>query len=71
MLRRPSLWFSFLVFFLACARKVSGDADFESVRSKMTKDSSGKRGDPKAKYWRELVLVRFRCRMLISLMTGI
>ncbi|MCJ1271697.1 hypothetical protein MMC22_011602 [Lobaria immixta] len=53
MLRPQSFGFSVLLFVLALLRDVGGDADFESVRSRMTKDSSGKRGDPKAKYWHE------------------
>lgn len=53
MLRPQSFGFSVLLFVLALLRDVGGDADFESVRSRMTKDSSGKRGDPKAKYWRQ------------------
>ena len=32
---------------------VRGDADFESVRVRLNKDHSGKRGDPKEKYFRE------------------
>ena len=32
---------------------VHGDADFESVRMRLNKDHSGKRGDPKEKYFRE------------------
>ena len=32
---------------------VNADADFESVRVRLTKDHSGKRGDPKEKYFRE------------------
>lgn len=42
-----------LVWALQCAL-VRGDADFESVRVLMTHDSSGKGGDPEAKYWRTL-----------------
>lgn len=42
----------FLALALQCA-EVRGDADFESVRVLMTKDSSGKGGDPKEKYWRK------------------
>lgn len=53
MLRPQSLCFSVLLFTLALLSEVGGDADFESVRSRMTKDSSGKRGDPKAKYYRQ------------------
>jgi len=34
------------------------DADFFSVRTKMTKDMSGKRGDPVEKYFREFLLSR-------------
>jgi hypothetical protein len=33
------------------------DADFLSVRTKLHKDMSGKRGDPKEKYFRELLLI--------------
>jgi hypothetical protein len=33
------------------------DADFFSVRTKMLKDMSGKRGDPKGKYFREYIAV--------------
>lgn len=46
--------FVFLTLALQCA-EVKGDADFESVRVLMTKDSSGKGGDPKDKYWRKSV----------------
>jgi len=39
---------------LACAVPLEKrDADFFSVRTKMTKDMSGKAGDPKTKYFRE------------------
>ena len=41
-----------LALTLQCAL-VQGDADFESVRVLMVKDSSGKGGDPKDKYWRK------------------
>lgn len=34
------------------------DADFFSVRTKMYQDMSGRRGDPKGKYFRELILSR-------------
>jgi hypothetical protein len=34
------------------------DADFFSVRTKMTKDMSGKGGDPVEKYFREFLLSR-------------
>jgi hypothetical protein len=34
------------------------DADFFSVRTTMHKDMSGKRGDPKGKYFRESPLSR-------------
>ncbi|MCJ1434511.1 hypothetical protein MMC27_003880 [Xylographa pallens] len=34
---------------------VNGDADFESVRVRLNKDHSGKRGDPKEKYFHESV----------------
>ena len=37
------------------------DADFLSVRTKLHKDMSGKRGDPKGKYFREF---RFCCPCL-------
>jgi hypothetical protein len=36
------------------------DADFFSVRTSMHKDMSGKRGDPKGKYFRESTLSRAR-----------
>ncbi len=49
---RPSLWFYLLLSFLAWLLEVSGDADFESVRTKMIKNASG-REDPNVKYWRE------------------
>ena len=32
---------------------VSGDADFESVRTRLTRDHSGKAGDPPGKYFRK------------------
>lgn len=58
MILRSISWQTLAVFFftwaLQCAG-VKGDADFESVRVLMTTDSSGKSGDPKEKYWRELV----------------
>lgn len=41
-------WLSIILLCLT----VLGDADFESVRTKMRKDRSGKRGDPKDKYFR-------------------
>jgi hypothetical protein len=33
--------------------KARRDADFLEVRTKMTKDMSGRKGDPKEKYFRE------------------
>jgi hypothetical protein len=39
------------------------DADFFSVRTKMHKDMSGRRGDPKDKYFREFPW-RVKCRVL-------
>lgn len=56
MILRGTSWLTLAVVFLALAlqcAEVKGDADFESVRVLMTKDSSGKGGDPKNKYWRE------------------
>jgi hypothetical protein len=41
-------WLSIILLCLT----VLGDADFESVRTKMRKDRSGKGGDPKDKYFR-------------------
>jgi hypothetical protein len=38
------------------------DADFFSVRTKMHKDMSGRRGDPAGKYFREY----FSCRVLAT-----
>ena len=49
-------WLSSLLFLIGLALQclpVDGDADFESVRVRMTKDFSGRRGDPVGKYWRE------------------
>ncbi|KAL9615357.1 MAG: hypothetical protein Q9167_000185 [Letrouitia subvulpina] len=49
------LWLSLALLLVALGLNgalVRGDADFESVRVRMTKDSSGKGGDPKEKYWR-------------------
>ncbi|KAI4165953.1 MAG: hypothetical protein LQ342_000384 [Letrouitia transgressa] len=48
------LWVSLALLLVALGFNgvlVRGDADFESVRVRMTKDSSGKGGDPKEKYW--------------------
>lgn len=60
MLRRYLHWFTLaiiplLVLFLDNAI-VHADADFESVRVRLTKDHSGKRGDPKDKYFRTSML---------------
>ena len=55
MLYRPN-WLSSLLLLFTLALQcfpVDGDADFESVRVRLTKDWSGRRGDPKHKYWRE------------------
>ena len=38
---------------------VNGDADFESVRTRLTKDHSGKAGDSKDKYFRKLLEAPF------------
>ena len=50
-----SIWVLFLTGLALdyCAGVVNGDADFASVRVLMTHDSSGKKGDPKGKYWRK------------------
>jgi hypothetical protein len=40
------------------------DADFFSVRTKMHADKSGKRGDPKGKYFRESLLSRAQQALL-------
>jgi hypothetical protein len=55
MLYRPGWLSSFLILLISAPKCsfVDGDADFESVRVRMTKDFSGRQGDPKAKYWRE------------------
>ena len=57
MLIRLLYWLS-LAISLICVTLldqaiVNGDADFESVRVRLNKDHSGKRGDPKEKYFRE------------------
>lgn len=41
-----------LLLFLAWTLEVTGDADFDSVKVKMTKNTSG-RWDSRIKYWRE------------------
>ena len=57
-LRELSCWLllllsiSHLAHSLALARR---DADFESVRTRLRKDHSGKGGDPKQKYFHESV----------------
>ena len=45
------VWLALLAYILPSALVVA-DADFESVRTTMTKDFSGKKGDPKQKYFR-------------------
>lgn len=64
ILHQPG-WLALALLFLALALQcalVQGDADFESVRVLMVKDSSGKGGDPKDKYWR-----KWRIPMLLAL----
>ena len=46
------------------------DADFFSVRTTMHKDMSGKRGDPKGKYFREFES-EFVCCLLLACAAGI
>lgn len=43
---------SLLLLFLAWTLEVIGDADFDSVKVKMIKNTSG-RWDSRIKYWRE------------------
>jgi hypothetical protein len=49
MLARLVRWLAIAILFLGT---VNGDADFESVRTKMKRDRSGKGGDPQDKYFR-------------------
>lgn len=51
MFRTP-FGLSFLLLFLAWTLEVIGDADFDSVKVKMIKNTSG-RWDSRIKYWRE------------------
>jgi hypothetical protein len=44
------------------------DADFFSVRTAMHKDMSGRRGDPKGKYFRESV--SGKCRVLSDILSN-
>ena len=70
MLARLVRWLS-IAFLLLWT--VHGDADFESVRTKMRKDRSGKGGDPKDKYFRmfapepylNLMIVRKRSALML------
>ena len=56
MLRRRRVvpWLLLCVALLAALgpRRVAGDADFQSVRTGLRKDHSGKPGDPKEKFFR-------------------
>ena len=64
MILRATSWLTIAVVSLTLAlqcAEVKADADFESVRVLMTEDSSGKRGDPKEKYWRRLGQTPFLC----------
>lgn len=66
--RHPTMRLSSLLSLPAVISVVSAlaiekrDADFFSVRTQMHKDMSGRRGDPKGKYFREYSLER--CRVL-------
>jgi hypothetical protein len=60
MLARLLRWLSILLIFWTA----NGDADFESVRTKMKKDRSGKGGDPKDKYFRMCAHDRYRDLMM-------
>ena len=56
MLLRFLYWLSLAATLLGLPSSpsfVNGDADFASVRTRLTKDHSGKAGDPKEKYFRE------------------
>ena len=53
--RRPGIaWLLLCASLLAAMlpRRVTADADFESVRTGMLEDHSGKAGDPKEKFFR-------------------
>jgi hypothetical protein len=58
MTTRRLSWAGIAVFLLSIISfhhkaLVKGDADFIDVRTKLEKDRSGKRGDPKDKYFRK------------------
>ena len=58
MLVRPLSWLSLALSLVALVLEtavVDADADFESVRVRLMKSYSGKAGDPKEKYFRELL----------------
>ena len=59
MLLRLSCWLA-LAFCITssvhCRALLKRDADFESVRTRLKKDYSGKRGDPAGKYFREFLI---------------
>jgi hypothetical protein len=55
LLSLPAAVLSVTSFALAIERR---DADFFSVRTSMHKDMSGRRGDPKGKYFRESLSLR-------------
>ena len=58
MSTRPISWASIAVFFLSLTWfdpkvLIVGDARFIDVRTKLDKDHSGRKGDPKDKYFRK------------------
>ena len=62
MLVQISCWLSFAILLVGSLNDrtlVKADADFLSVRTRLKEDHSGKRGDPKAKYFRESGLLLF------------
>ncbi|KAI9801840.1 MAG: hypothetical protein M1833_002154 [Piccolia ochrophora] len=68
MLPRIALSLGLVLLLLGLA---SGDADFESVRTRMKKDRSGKGGDSNKKYFHESFpsSLRWKVRFLLSFMT--
>jgi hypothetical protein len=56
---RPLFWASIAIFLLSLISfdpkvLVEGDARFIDVRTKLDKDYSGRKGDPREKYFRKL-----------------
>lgn len=71
MLLRLSCW---LALALSIITSVHGtallkrDADFESVRTRLKKDYSGRRGDPVAKYFREYLQLGMGDALLLTVL---